>query len=166
MASDRPAVTPELERRARTMSRRMKRINVPMRFALGLPFPTPLSRQLMLLVHTGRRTGRTYRQPVSYVREGDCLITPGGGKWTSNLREGEPVTLKLRGRNVTARPELVRDVEEVDRLLRIMVTKNRRLAAFVPFVARDGTIERRQLEAAVQHGFCIVRWHLDGSPSG
>jgi hypothetical protein len=40
-----------LEKRARMM----QRINVPMRAILGLPFPTPLSRRLMLLEYTGRK---------------------------------------------------------------------------------------------------------------
>jgi hypothetical protein len=46
---------------------------------LGLPFPTPLGGRLMLVTLTGRRTGKTYHQPVSYVRDGNTLLTPGGG---------------------------------------------------------------------------------------
>jgi deazaflavin-dependent oxidoreductase (nitroreductase family) len=139
----------------------MKRVNIPMRALLGLPFKTPLSSRLMLVSYTGRKTGRAYRQPVSYVAQADTLLTPGGGKWTLNLRDGEPVRLRVRGRDMQARPELVRDVDEVDRLLRLMMAHNARLASFVPFVERDGTIERTKLETALSHGFCIVRWHLD-----
>ena len=73
-----------LERRARMM----RRINVPVRAILDLPFTTPLSSRLMLVEYTGRRTGRHYRQPVSYVRDGDTLLTPGGGAWKANLGEG------------------------------------------------------------------------------
>ena len=39
-------------------------VNVPMRAVLSLPFPTPLSRNLMLVSYTGRKTGRRYRQPL------------------------------------------------------------------------------------------------------
>jgi deazaflavin-dependent oxidoreductase (nitroreductase family) len=150
----------QLEKRARMM----RRINVPMRAILALPFPTPISRRLMLLEYTGRKTGRSYRQPVSYVRDGDTLLTPGGGAWKANLREGEPVTIRLRGRRTTARPELVRDTDEVDRLLRVMIARSPRLSSFVPFVQRDGTIDRGGMDSAIGHGFCIVRWHLDPSP--
>jgi hypothetical protein len=146
----------QLQRRARMM----KRINVPMRFVLGLPFKTPLSSRLMLLSYTGRKTGREYRQPVSYVRDGNMLLTPGGGKWKLNLREGERIKVRLEGRDVEARPELVRNADEVERLLRYMMTKNRRLASFVPFVERDRAIDRGKLETALSHGFAIVRWHL------
>jgi hypothetical protein len=30
----------------------------------------------------------------------------------------------------------------------------------VPFVERDGTIDRSKLETALSHSFAIVRWHL------
>jgi hypothetical protein len=139
----------------------MRGVNVPMRFVLGLRFRTPLSGRLMLLSYTGRKTGRSYRQPISYVPDGDVLLTPGGGKWRLSLREDETVTLRLRGRDVTARPELVRDVDEVDELLHRMMEGNPRLTSFVPFLDRDGTVDRTKLHNAVAHGFCIVRWHLD-----
>jgi deazaflavin-dependent oxidoreductase (nitroreductase family) len=147
--------------RMERQARRMKRINVPMRFVLGLPFKTPLSSRLMLLHYTGRKTGRAYRQPVSYVPDGDTLLTPGGGRWKLNLRDGEPIRVRLRGRDVTARPEFVRDPDEVDRLLHHMMAHNPRLTSFVPFIDRAGTIDRGKLETALNHGFCLVRWHLD-----
>jgi len=146
-----------LERQARIM----KLVNVPMRALLGLPFRTPLSGRLMLVSYAGRKSGKAYRQPISYVRYGDTLLTPGGGRWKLNLANGAPVRLRLQGRDMAARPELVRDVEEVDRLLRLMLRENRRLSSFVPFVERDGTIERSKLENALAHGFAVVRWHLD-----
>jgi hypothetical protein len=123
----------------------MRLVNVPMRVVLNLPFRTFLSRQLMLLFYKGRRTGRAYRQPVSYVADGDTLLTPGGGRWKLNLREGEPVTVRLRGTKVDLEPEFVRDPDEVERLLRLMMAKNRRLASFVPFVGADGHIDRHSL---------------------
>src|ERR687883_150917 len=100
--------------RMERQARMMKVANVPMRAALRLPFRTPLSGALMLVSHTGRVTSRTYHQPVSYVRDGDLLLTPGGGRWTRNLRDGEPVDLRLAGRRVVARPELERDPERVE----------------------------------------------------
>jgi hypothetical protein len=143
----------------------MKLVNVPMRALLGLPFKTPLTSRLMLVCFTGRKSGRVYRQPVSYVREGSTLLTPGGGRWKLNLRDGEPVGLRLEGRDVVVRPEFVRDVGEADRLLRHMVSVNRRLTSFVPFIEQDGSIDRDKLKTALGYGFCVVRWHLDGGRS-
>jgi hypothetical protein len=147
----------------RRRARRMRRVNVPMRVVLNLPFKTFLSRQLMLLFYKGRRTGRAYRQPVSYVADGETLLTPGGGHWKANLREGEPITVRLRGSKVHLEPEFVRDADEVERLLRLMMAKNRRLASFVPFIEADGHIDRHALETALSHGFCIVRWHPEAT---
>jgi hypothetical protein len=114
------------------------------------------------VTHVGRRTGRTYLQPVSYVRDGETLLTPGGGRWTRNLNDGEPVELRVAGQRVVARPERVRDPDEVAGLLGMMLAANPRLTSFVPFVERDGGIDRDKLMSAVGHGFCVVRWHLDG----
>ena len=110
----------------RRRSRIFKMVNVPMRAVLSLPFPTPLSRNLMLVRYTGRKSGRVYRQPLSYARDGEALLTPGGGRWTLNMEGGRPVRIRLRGRDVSARPELVRDPGEVERLLDVIVRRRTR----------------------------------------
>ena len=141
----------------------MGKVNVPMRILLGLPFATPLSERLMLVSFTGRRTGRRYRQPLSYVPDGNTLLTPGGGNWKLNLRDDEPVRLRLRGRDVVAWPEVVSDLDEVERLLQVMTAANPSVGRFVGLRKRpDGRIDRIGLENAVRHGFRVVRWHLDG----
>lgn len=146
----------------RRQAKLMAALNVPMRLVLGLPFPTPLSGRLMLVHHTGRRTGRHYRQPVSYVGDEAVLLTPGGGRWTENLRDGQSVRIHLQGRDVDARPELVRDPQEVEQLLGVMRAANPSLDRFVRIPrGADGHYEHGPLEAAIDHGFCVVRWHLD-----
>jgi deazaflavin-dependent oxidoreductase (nitroreductase family) len=145
----------------RRRQRVMRIVNVPMRTVLGMPFPTPLGGNLMLISYTGRKTGKAYRQPVSYARDGDVLLTPGGGRWTLNLRDGRPVRLRLRGRDVSARPELVTDPAEVERLLGAIARENPRAAKFVPIPRLpDGRLDPEVLTASIDHGFSIVRWHL------
>jgi hypothetical protein len=134
-------------------------VNVPMRLVLALPISTPLGKRLMLAYLTGRKTGRRYRQPISYVRDGETLLTPGGGRWKLNLVEGQPAHVKLRGHDVSLRPELVRDPAEVDRLLGIMSSNNPMVGRFVPIPKQaDGHYDRDRLALAIRHGFCIVRW--------
>jgi hypothetical protein len=148
--------------RMRRQARLMRLVNPPMRRILGLPFATPLSKRLMLLYLTGRRSGRSYRQPVSYVRDGDSLLTPGGGNWKLNLEPGRPERIRLGGRDITARPDLIDDVDEIDGALMTMTTENPRAANFIPIARRDdGHFDRDGLIKAVTHGFRIVRWHLD-----
>lgn len=151
----------------RIQARMMNVVNIPMRRILGLPFPTPLGGRLMLTSLTGRRTGRVYRQPLSYVEHEGALLTPGGGNWKLNLRNGTTVKIRLRGRDVLARAELVRDIDEIERLLGIMTGANPSVGAFVGVPkGPDGRLDRARLRTAVEYGFCIVRWQLSGPPSG
>ena len=152
-----PVRTARLQRQARLMNA----INVPMRLLLQLPFATPLSSQLMLLTLRGRKSGKIYRQPVSFVRDGETLLTPGGGRWKLNLREGECISVRLAGRDRLGRPELISNVDEVETLLRKMMRLNPRMTSFVPIAGPQGQIDRQQLENAVRYGFVIVRWHFD-----
>jgi hypothetical protein len=145
-------------------ARLMRAINMPMRLLLRLPLRTPLSRQLMLVYLTGRKTGKHYQQPVSYVTDGDTLLTPGGGRWKLNLHPGQCTRLRLRAHDVLARPELVRDVDQVDRLLRRMQAANPRITRFAPVAGVDGQIDRGRVENAVRYGFAVVRWYLDCGP--
>jgi len=137
-------------------------VNVAMRRILGLPFATPVGRNLMLLHLTGRRTGRIYHQPVSYIRHADVLLTPGGGRWTLNLSDDRPVPIRLLGRDITARPEVIGDANEVEALLDVMVKANPTVQRFVRIPRdQDGRLDRDALTTAIAHGFRIVRWHLD-----
>jgi hypothetical protein len=144
----------------RLQARAFRVVNVPMRAVLGLPFATPLGGSLMLAFIRGRKTGKLYRQPISYVRDGDTLLTPGGGKWKLNLRPEMPVRIRLRGQDIMAVPELISEPAEVEKLLTTLTAGNPRAAGFIG-VARDadGHFDRDGLETAVSYGFRIVRWH-------
>ena len=156
---------PEGAAAGRRQARMMRVVNVPMRAALSLPFATPLSANLMLVAYTGVKSGKAYLQPVSYARDGETLLTPGGGRWTRNLKGGRQVTLRLRGRNVPAHADLVSDPAEVERLLGVIAAGNPRAMRFIPLPRRpDGRLEPDALNAAIGHGFRIVRWHLGERP--
>src|SRR5579862_5727630 len=138
----------------RRRARIMRAANVPMRAALSLPFATPLSGNLMLISHVGRKTGRQYRQPVSYVRDGDTLLTPGGGRWTRNLETGRPVSLRLSGKDHPAIPTIIDDLEEVQRHLTVIVTANPAAKKFMPIALDEqGRPDRDTLMIAIEHGF-------------
>ncbi|MDQ1361540.1 MAG: hypothetical protein QOJ44_1917 [Acidimicrobiaceae bacterium] len=148
--------------RLRRQAVAMRIANVPIRRILALPFSTPLSKRLMLLHLTGRRSGKHYRQPVSYIKQDDSLLTPGGGNWKLNLQPGRAERIHLDGRDVTARPELIDDVDAIDNALMFMTAANPRTASFIPIARRDdGHFDHGGLVNAVAHGFRIIRWHLD-----
>ena len=146
----------------RLQARAMGIVNVPMRRILGAPFPTPLGKRLMLATITGRRSGRIYRQPLSYVEDGNVLLTPGGGRWTLNLVDGPAVPIRLRGRDLVARPELISDPDEVQVLLARIRAGNPGAKRFIAIpIDANGHFDEVRLQTAIQHGFRIVRWHRE-----
>src|SRR4051794_28069397 len=70
-----------------------------------------LSRRLVLLRVTGRRSGRTFELPVGYVRDDSgILITVGAPErkqWWHNFDAPTPITVVLRGRTQAGVAELV-----------------------------------------------------------
>jgi hypothetical protein len=55
----------------------------------------------MLLTVTGRRSGRLFAVPVSYLRYGEGFFCFTSGRWSAwwkNLRGGAPVKARVRGR--------------------------------------------------------------------
>lgn len=146
----------------RVQARTMRMFNVPMRLILGLPFATPLSRRLMLLTYRGRRSGRQYRQPLSYVRDDDTLLTPGGGTWTLNLVDGRAERVRLGGRDTLLYPELVSPIDDVQKLIQIMARTNPMVRRFIAIPQQpDGMLDNVKLQAAIDHGFRIVRWRQE-----
>jgi hypothetical protein len=76
--------------------------NRVVRLLLRSPLRPLASRNLALITVTGRRSGREFTLPVSYVQEEDRIrITVGWPEqklWWRNLRgEGGPVRLRIRG---------------------------------------------------------------------
>jgi deazaflavin-dependent oxidoreductase (nitroreductase family) len=76
---------------------------------LRSPFHGAISRGILLITVTGRKTGRRISTPVSYWREGGSLWVMSGRDrtWWRNLTGGAPVTVRLQGRDVQARAEPV-----------------------------------------------------------
>jgi hypothetical protein len=74
-----------------------------------------------------------------------------------------PERIRLRGTDVLARPEIVGDAGEIERLLGVMTAANPMADRFVAIPkGPEGRLDRASLDAAVRHGFRIIRWHLDG----
>jgi hypothetical protein len=76
------------------------------------------------------------------------------------------VSIRLDGRDVTARPELVREPGEVEQLVTKVIAANPRATSVMPFVGPDRRIDQAALTTAIEHGFCVVRWHLGGGAGG
>ena len=86
--------------------------------------------RLVTLYVVGRKSGRRYTVPVAYTRQGgDLLIgTPFG--WGRNLRTGQAVTIRLRGRRRQADVRVIADEPGVVEAYGVMARDNRNFASF------------------------------------
>ena len=78
----------------------------------------------------GRKSGRHYAVPVAYTRhEGDLLVgTPFG--WGRNLRTGEAVALRLKGRRRLADVRVLTEERDVVDAYGVMARDNHQFARF------------------------------------
>jgi deazaflavin-dependent oxidoreductase (nitroreductase family) len=72
-------------------------VNNAMKFVLRSPVHAMVSKTVLLITFTGRKTGKTYTTPVSYSQFDDQVYVFTHAAWWKNLCSGSPVTLRLRG---------------------------------------------------------------------
>jgi deazaflavin-dependent oxidoreductase (nitroreductase family) len=86
--------------------------------------------KLITLYVVGRKSGRRYTIPVAYARQDEDLLigTPFG--WSRNLRTGEPVAIRLKGRLRQADVQVFSAEPEVVALYAAMCRDNRNFAKF------------------------------------
>lgn len=82
-------------------------LNTVMTFLLRSPLHGLVSKHLMLISFTGRKSGKTITTPVSRIDAGADYTFFVASPWWRNLRGGAPVELRIAGRRVpaTATPE-------------------------------------------------------------
>lgn len=81
-----------------------------------------LSRSLMLITITGRKSGQRYTTPVNYIRDGETLLVTSQADrtWWKNLRGGAPLSVHLEGRSLPGRGEVLEGPEAANGLLPIL----------------------------------------------
>jgi hypothetical protein len=73
-------------------------VNELVKVILHSPLHRLLSKHRMLLTLTGRKSGKRYTIPLSYVQEEDIIFCiTGHASWWRNLRGGAPVHVILKG---------------------------------------------------------------------
>ena len=89
-----------------------------------------IGRRLITVYVVGRKTGRRYAVPVAYTRDGGGLLigTPFG--WGRNLRTGEPVDIRYKGKRRAAAVDVVTDEPGVVAAYAIMAGDNHNFARF------------------------------------
>jgi deazaflavin-dependent oxidoreductase (nitroreductase family) len=75
-------------------------VNNAMKLVLRSPMHGMISKSILLITFSGRKSGKTYTTPVSYSQSDNQVIIFTHAAWWKNLRSGTPVTLRLRGREL------------------------------------------------------------------
>jgi hypothetical protein len=82
---------------------------------LRSPLHRMVSKSSLLVALAGRKSGNKITLPVNYFEYDDILYITSlrNRKWWRNLRGGEPVKVRLEGRDIYARSTLVEDSADV-----------------------------------------------------
>lgn len=89
-------------------------LNKTMKLVLNSPFHGIVSKTILLITFTGRKSGKRYTTPVSYSQDGDQINIFTHASWWVNLKGGASVTLCIRGREIQGVAEpIVEDKEAI-----------------------------------------------------
>ena len=106
-------------------------VNAFTRAALSTPgVAKGIGRRLILLYVFGRKSGKRYAIPIAYMAyDGKVLLGTQFG-WSRNLRTGDPIQVRYKGRLRSADVEVVEDEERVAELYTLMCRDNHAFAKF------------------------------------
>jgi len=118
---------------------------------------------------------------MKFARDGDTVIVHSVDRLARNLGDLRHLVESLTARSgsvkgsplrssvastgdAAGRSALIGDIDEVDRLLSVILKSNPSVASFVRIAKNpDGRFNRKGLQTAPTFGFRIVKWNLDES---
>ncbi|SEO71845.1 deazaflavin-dependent oxidoreductase, nitroreductase family [Actinacidiphila rubida] len=140
MSGDTSGAGPSPDRRVRTL-RGQRAVNLLVRAMLRTPgLSRTAGSRLVTLYVVGRTSGRRYAVPVAYLPDGDDLLIGTSFPWARNLRTGETVQVRFRGRLCTAGVHVDTAEPDVVRAYAHMARTNPTFARFNA-IRTDGTGE-------------------------
>lgn len=140
--------------------------NPIVKFLLRSPLHGAMSGSTLLITYTGRKSGKQYTLPVSYIRTDDTLtsVTSRSRIWWRNLRGDASVELLLQGEKHQAAGEVLEEPMEVVEGLRAYLLQAPQLARFFKIAFdEEGKPDQRDLEREA-NDLILVKFHL--SPAG
>ena len=144
--------------RARTMPGQ-RLVNLLVR---GLQRTPGLSRiigaRLVTLYVVGRVSQRRYAVPVAYLAQGEDLLIGTSAAWGRNLRTGESVEIRLKGKRFRADVRASTEEADVVSAYADMARVNRTFATFNRIrIGDDGEPDRDDLRSVWQSGARVLR---------
>lgn len=107
--------------------------NPMMVWLLKSPLHGFISKGVMLVSVTGRKSGKTISTPTNYLREGNTLwvVSWRDRKWWRNLRGGTKVQILLAGKSVEGHGQVIEEQKAVAQSLFEYYRKAPQLAKYV-----------------------------------
>ena len=134
-------------------------INPVMKFLLRSPVHGIMSKSIMLITFTGRKSGRQFTTPVRYIEtEGTVrCFTAVENQWWRNLREEAAVTLRINGQDGRYQARAIHDdPAAIRRWLVFYLALFPQDAAYHEIrLNKDKTLNDADLDKAVQHAIVV-----------
>ncbi|WP_132301752.1 nitroreductase/quinone reductase family protein [Kribbella sp. VKM Ac-2568] len=114
--------------------------------------------RLVTLYIVGRKSGRRYTVPVSYLAQGQDLLIGTSFGWARNLRTGEPVAFRFKGKSRLADVQTLTAEPDVVTAYAHMAAANPAFARFSGVhVDQDGNPNHRDLHLAWVGGARVIK---------
>jgi hypothetical protein len=101
-----------------------KLLNPLMKLLLNSPFHQGMSKRVMVISFTGRKTGKRYSTPVAYVLEGDHVLVVTYTSWWKNFKEPAPVQMRIQGKSVNGTAVFVRDPVRIKQIVHTLMNSS------------------------------------------
>jgi len=136
-------------------------VNVLVKLILRSPLHGLMSKNRMLLTFKGRKSGKRYTTPVSYLHEGESIVCFTDSSWWKNLRGGAPIRICLTGRDVAGMAYPIdTDTEAIAKGLERMLQKIPGDARYYQVtIGPHGQLSAADLMRAA-HANVMIRIHL------
>jgi len=142
-------------------------MNGAMKAVLRSPLHGLVSKNVLLMTFAGRKSGKGYTLPLSYVRVGNTLYVTTERPWYRNLavEGGALVKLVLRGEERSGVAGATTDPAEVEDGLRIILARYKGYGRFIGVpVDEEGHPDEEALRRAARSGRALIRVHLGDAP--
>jgi deazaflavin-dependent oxidoreductase (nitroreductase family) len=135
--------------------------NLVVSLLLRSPLHSLVSESVMLLTFTGAKTGNEYTTPVGYWVKDGCLIVTTHSPWWRNLKDGQPVLMRVQGQRREGVATPYSASEDVARYMQAFINRRgmgaaRRLGIRI-HGEREPTLD--ELEAGVE-GLVVIEIEL------
>ena len=120
-----------------------------------------IGKRLITLYVVGRKSGKHYTVPVAYTSHDGKIVIGSPFGWGKNLRTGEPLEVKYKGKRRTADVEVVKDETGVVALYDLICRANRQFAKFNKVrIDAAGNPDASDLRAAWENGARVFKLKL------